>query len=141
MTEEPSKTAAPKSEHQTLRVLVADDNPSSRLALREKFSEFFFEVVAEARDTREAAELFLRHNPDILVIPAGFPPNGGFELLQYAKQTSPRCVLILTTAGANPFVEKTGRLLGATVVCPLNDKLKKLSEVLLRLRIAPAGQS
>jgi len=140
MTDAPSKSDAPKSEHQSLRVLVADDNPSSRIALRAKLAEFAFEVIAEAADTHEAAELFLRHNPDILVVAAGFPPHGGFELLQYAKQTSPRCILILTTAAANPFVEKTGRLLGATEVCPLNDQFKKLGEILSRLRSMPPGR-
>lgn len=129
-----------KSEPRPLGVLLAEDNLSLRSLLRAKFLEFGFEVVAEAADTRDAAELFLRHNPDILVVAASFPSHGGFELLQYARQTAPGCVFILTTAGANPFVEKTARLLGASDVCPLNDGLKKLSEILLRLRIKPPGR-
>jgi DNA-binding NarL/FixJ family response regulator len=106
----------------SVRVLVADDQPLMRAALRVSLAaEPDVEVVAEAADGREAVELAARHAPDVVVIDLRMPGTDGItatRIIRTGTEPRPR-VLVLTTfdldeyvlaalrAGASGFLLKT----------------------------------
>ena len=103
-----------------VRVLIAHDSPNARQELRVGLEPLrAVKIVAEASNSEEAVDLFLRHRPEVVLVSVCMPGKGGFEVLQAIKRAAPGCVVILTTHWPEPFVEETGRLLGATAVCAL----------------------
>jgi diguanylate cyclase (GGDEF)-like protein len=62
----------------TLRLLVADDDPVSRLMLGAIVKrEPDFELVGEAEDATQAIELSLRRRPDVVLLDVNMPGGGG----------------------------------------------------------------
>lgn len=120
-----------------LRVLLAEDSETTRLFLRAELERLgCVRVIAEAADSEEALDLFFRLRPDVVLVSVRLPPHGGFQVLQRIRQVSSDGAVILTTWSPNPFVEKTGRLFGAAAVCSVNEDVKQLCELLLRLHVS-----
>ena len=69
------------------KVLIADDEFLVRLGLRTTISweENGFIIVGEAKNGKEAIELFEKHDPDILLTDIRMPVMSGLELIQELK--------------------------------------------------------
>lgn len=82
----------------TITLLIADDHPLLRQALRavlEKQPDF--KVVAEAGDGGEAVKLATRFNPDVVIMDITMPILNGLEATRIIKEKCPRtAVLVLT---------------------------------------------
>ena len=81
------------------KALVADDNRIIRIVLCEFFEQLEVEV-AEAKDGREALELILSFEPQLVVADMLMPHLTGFELADECRQMDPsqRPIVFLTTA-------------------------------------------
>lgn len=77
------------------RILIADDEPLIRTDLKEMLEGMGHEVVAEARDGREALDLAARKKPDILILDIKMPRLSGLEA---AKEVADRYPVIILTA-------------------------------------------
>lgn len=122
-----------RSQAPTLRLLLAEDCQAMRLTLRAELERLGrVRVIAEAANSHEALDLFFRLLPDAVLVSVRLPPQGGFEVLQRVKEAASDCFVILTTSSPNAFVEKTGRLLGATAVWPSSEDTKRIGEILLQ---------
>jgi NarL family two-component system response regulator LiaR len=79
-------------------ILLADDHPLMRLALRtvlEKQSDF--EVVGEVGNGEEAVQLSLELEPDVVIMDISMPLLNGLEATRQIKEKCPQiAVLILT---------------------------------------------
>ena len=62
-----------------LRVIVGDDDPLSRRAVRDALQSAGITVIAEACDGRETVELALHYAPDIVLMEADMPVVDGLE--------------------------------------------------------------
>jgi DNA-binding NtrC family response regulator len=86
------------------RVLVADDEPRIRLALRACLESAGYEVD-EAADGLEALEVILRRAPDVMVLDLAMPNLDGMRALQELEPVhglfKPR-VIVLTAWGSMP---------------------------------------
>jgi DNA-binding NarL/FixJ family response regulator len=76
----------------TLRVLISDDDPMIRDALREVLeAEPDIAVVAVAGDADEAIELAVQYSPTVVVLdvrmPGGGGPRAAREILEFAPRT------------------------------------------------------
>lgn len=60
-----------------MRVLIADDHPLFRDGLRSLLEARGIDVVAEARDGREAVDFARRHHPDVLLMDLTMPAVNG----------------------------------------------------------------
>ncbi len=82
-----------------IRVLIADDQPLIRMGFRLILgSTPDLEVVAEAENGRQAVELALRHDPDVVLMDVRMPQVDGIEATRQLTAQAPRSrVLILTT--------------------------------------------
>jgi DNA-binding response OmpR family regulator len=85
-------------------VLVADDEPRIRLALRSCLESEGYEVD-EAADGMEALDVIIRRAPDVMVLDLAMPNLDGMRALQELEavhgQFKPR-VIVLTAWGSVP---------------------------------------
>lgn len=87
---------------QTMRVLIADDDGLARRMMRDVLQGAAgVEVVACARDGREALELARHHRPTVLLIDIALPPAGGVELIRDVASILPRACVVTVSAAAD----------------------------------------
>lgn len=79
----------------SFRILIADDEPLIRIDLTESLEGLGHEVVAQARDGREALILIRQTNPDVVVLDIKMPHRSGIDL---AKEIANKYPVILLTA-------------------------------------------
>ncbi|EME98980.1 response regulator transcription factor [Streptomyces mobaraensis NBRC 13819 = DSM 40847] len=91
---------------ETIRVLIADDEPMIRYGVRAVLStDPGLDVVAEAADGREAVELVRRHRPDVAVLDIRMPGTGGIEAAALIREAVPGTgVVMLTTFGEDDYI-------------------------------------
>ena len=83
----------------TIRVLVADDHPLTRLGIRHALGDGF-EVCAETDDADSTVEAALRENPDICLLDVGMPGNGLSAAARIADLL-PRSAVVMVSADHN----------------------------------------
>jgi DNA-binding NarL/FixJ family response regulator len=124
----------------TTRVLVVDDEALLRTAFRSLIdSEDDLEVVGEAADGRQAAELSARLQPDVVVMDVRMPAMDGIEATRQitgAGSAAPR-VLILTTFDLDEYVFEALRA-GAS---GFTLKSRPLDELLSAIRLVASGEA
>jgi len=143
-----------------LRVLIADDHPLVREALRQALDgEEDMEVVAEAADGEEAVKLASELRPDAAVMDIVMPRLNGIEATRKIKQTAPdMAILILTAydddeyvlglleAGAAGYLLKSARgrdLAGAIRAIKSGESVlhpKIIAKLLKRAMVAPTEE-
>ena len=102
-------------------ILVADDDPDSRSAIRASLEDVGYDVL-EARDGRGAVDAFAQHHPDLVVLDVRMPGMDGFEAcaLLRARPDGQSIPILMVTghddvstivrayeAGATEFVTKS----------------------------------
>lgn len=98
----------------TLRILIADDQPSFRHTLREMIqAEPSWSIVAEASNGLEAIEQVKRHHPDVVLIDIVMPGISGIEATQRIKAITPQTRVIAITAYDNSEFPKRSLEAGA----------------------------
>ena len=85
--------------HETIRVLIADDDAGTRLLLRTKLSQSGFDVVS-AKNGREAINR-LSDNISAAVIDLKMPDVDGMECLRHIRKHFPDLSPIMLTASEN----------------------------------------
>ena len=79
-----------------IRVLVADDHALVREGIRHVLdAEPGIEVVAEAANGREAVELAVRHNPDVVVLDITMPEETGLKAAARLRDLLPSARVLL----------------------------------------------
>lgn len=86
-------------EEAKIRILVADDHALIRMGLISLVNtESDMTVLAEAADGKQAVELFVKHNPDLVLMDLRMPIKDGIEATIEIRKKSPDArVLMLTT--------------------------------------------
>jgi two-component system NarL family response regulator len=86
-----------------IRVMVADDHPVVRIGLAAIVSaQPDMTVVAEARNGREAIDLYLKHHPDVLLIDLRMPVLSGLDAALAIRADFPGSrIIVLTTYDAD----------------------------------------
>lgn len=86
------------------KVLIVDDHPVIRLAVRMLMERHGYEVVAETDNGVDALQLAREHMPDIVILDIGIPKLDGLEVIaRLATPTMPMKVLILTSQAPGHF--------------------------------------
>ncbi|KAF7768844.1 two-component system, NarL family, response regulator DesR [Pseudoalteromonas citrea] len=91
-----------------IKVMVVEDQALVRGAISALLSlDRDIEVVAEAADGRQAKELLLSVQPDIVLTDIEMPIMTGLELLEYTSQTHPQCkTVIMTTFSRAGYIRR-----------------------------------
>jgi DNA-binding NarL/FixJ family response regulator len=87
-----------------LRVIIADDDPFARRAIKQALSQPGIIVIAEAHDGREAVELCLHYRPDIILMDVVMPVLDGIAATRrIMKELPDQVVVILTSSDEQEF--------------------------------------
>jgi PleD family two-component response regulator len=82
-----------------LRLIVADDDPVSRLMLGAIVKrEPGFELVGEAADAGQAVELALRRRPDVVLLDVDMPGGGGARAAVQIREQLPEVRIVAISA-------------------------------------------
>ena len=85
------------------RILLADDHELVRAGFRSLLEKIpFVEVIAEAKEGREAVELVRKHRPDIALIDIAMPKLNGLEAVARITKESSNTRVIVLSMYANP---------------------------------------
>lgn len=155
VTDRISTSDIDQSRRERIRILLADDHPLMRAALRNALEkESDFKVMAEVGDGEEAVRVAMEFVPDIVIMDITMPRLNGLEATRKIKMTCPMvAILVLTVhndtehimeileAGASGYLTKSasgneiicairGLIAGETVLAP--EIFKQLFEHALR---------
>ena len=83
--------------HKELKVLIADDDATTRSVLRLLLRDHGHEIVAEAGDGERAVELCQSLAPDIAFIDINMPRLDGHTAAERIRQVAPAVGLIMVT--------------------------------------------
>jgi DNA-binding NarL/FixJ family response regulator len=78
-----------------LRVLIADDDPLARRALRDALQEAGCAVAADATDGQEAVELALHYRPDVVLMDVGLPRIDGIAAMRQILVQAPEVRVVM----------------------------------------------
>jgi diguanylate cyclase (GGDEF)-like protein len=88
-----------KSGEAPLRLLIADDDPGSRLLLSALVGrEAAFELVGEAEDATQAIELAARRRPDVVLLDFDMPGGGGVAAAVGIREANPTTRIVAVSA-------------------------------------------
>jgi two-component system response regulator AlgR len=84
---------------QALKILIADDEAPARSRMRDLLGDIArVEIVAEAKNGREAISLAETCKPDVMLLDIRMPVMDGIEAAQHAQKLDPKPHIIFTTA-------------------------------------------
>ena len=99
----------------TVRVLIADDDPSIRNALGDMLdSEPGYSVVGLAPDPESAIDLAGVHLPDVALVDVKMPGGGGVRAAEGIRTASPRTSIVAFSAWDDRETMRRMRRAGAT---------------------------
>jgi DNA-binding NarL/FixJ family response regulator len=123
----------PAERTDTVRVVIADDDPDIRVLLRSLLDlDRRIEVTGEASDGEEALARFTQLRPDVLVLDERMPALYGLEVAQRVLRDHPKQPVILCTAYVDDTVLATASALGVQCVLGKGD-IHRLGEEILKL--------
>ncbi|MGD9117324.1 MAG: response regulator transcription factor [Dehalococcoidia bacterium] len=98
MTKEISEIGSERQRSEKTKIMLADDHPLLRQALRDVLEKQpDFEVIAEASDGEEAVKLATKLLPDVVIMDISMPVLNGLEATKQIKENCPlTAVLVLT---------------------------------------------
>ena len=91
----------------TYRIVIADDEPITRMDLREILEGAGYRVVAEASDGFDAVEICRKHRPDLVLMDIKMPLLDGLKASRVVrKEKLAGGVLLLTAYSGKEFIEQ-----------------------------------
>ena len=109
-----------KREEESVRLIIADDHPLFRGALREAVSGLFDEVeIAEAGSFEDVAKLLERGGEvDLILLDLTMPGVRGFSGLMYLRAQYPSVPIVIVSANDDPSVIRRCMDFGASGFIP-----------------------
>jgi two-component system, NarL family, nitrate/nitrite response regulator NarL len=101
-----------KERARKVRILIADDHPMIRRAVRSTLQDHtHFEVCGEAADGAEAVEAAKKLKPDVVVLNITMPVMNGFEAARKIKENVPHSAIVILSSNADRrFVEEAKKI-------------------------------
>jgi response regulator NasT len=93
-----------------MRILVADDEPSSAQALKELLEVIGHQVIGPAPDGAEAVRLAGRDRPDLAILDIDMPRMSGLDAIGEITRARPIPVIVLTAHTDPELVERAAEL-------------------------------
>ena len=122
----------------SVKVLIADDNEEFRTSLSQLIREQDgFEIIAEAKNGREALTLTQILTPDIVFLDISMPEMNGLDAAKAIKESSPHTQIIFVTIheertyrAVAEFLPADGFISKAFLKLDLKNVLRKLKPTL-----------
>lgn len=106
----------PKRElHSSMLVLIVDDHPLLRQAIREVIESYFpSSVVREASTGEEAVRIVREERVDVAILDIGLPDFSGLTVLRRFKQVRPSLICLVLTMHDSPQYVRLAMAQGAS---------------------------
>jgi DNA-binding NarL/FixJ family response regulator len=101
-----SEESAP-AERPLLRAIIADDDPFARKMIKDALQRADVVVIAEAQNGRQAVELALHYDPDVVLMDVVMPELDGIAATRRITSDNPDQVVVLLTSADD---DETGLL-------------------------------
>jgi DNA-binding NarL/FixJ family response regulator len=88
--------------NEIIRVLIADDHGVVREGLRTLLERSGLQVVGEATTGRQAVELTLALQPQVVLLDIRMPDGDGLQALAAIKKACPQVIVLMLTTYTNP---------------------------------------
>lgn len=122
------------------RVLIADDNPLFRKALRNLLELAHYEVI-EANDGQEAVTKALKNRPDLVILDLAMPVMDGLAAAREISKVLSEIPILMCTMHSSPQMDLEARKAGARKVIAKIHSALILQEVQQWIvRSAPAAE-
>ncbi|BCG22112.1 hypothetical protein TUM18999_03030 [Pseudomonas tohonis] len=115
------------------RVVIADEQPIVRHALRQLLGEMGHEVVAERDDGTDALQDCLRLLPDLLILDLALPRLSGLEVVRRLRQRESRIAILVLTAQSSEHFAGVCLQAGATGFVGKEEPLASLRDAISTL--------
>ncbi|MGB6198559.1 MAG: response regulator transcription factor [Candidatus Acidiferrales bacterium] len=104
--------AQPQETGRRVRILIADDHPEIRKAVRYMLGDQSrFEVCGEATDGAEAVQAAKLLKPDVVVLDVTMPVLNGFEVAREIRSTLPETAIVILSGNADKvFIEQAKKI-------------------------------
>ena len=106
------------------KIVIADDEPITRMDIKEILESSNYDVVGEAADGFDAIELCRKNKPDLVIMDIKMPLVDGLAAAKIINDEElAEAVLILTAYSGSEFIEKAkeAKVIGY-VVKPIDEK-------------------
>jgi two-component system chemotaxis response regulator CheY len=80
------------------RLMIVDDTLFMRRMLRDLLTSHEYDVVAEARNGREAVENYRQNQPDLVIMDITMPEMDGIEAARAILQEHPKARIVMCSA-------------------------------------------
>lgn len=106
------------------KIVIADDEPITRIDLREILEEADYEVVGEASDGFDAVELCKNHRPDLVLMDIKMPLLDGINASKIIMEEElANSIILLTAYSGKEFTQKAKEAgVMGYLVKPIDDK-------------------
>ena len=117
-----------------MKVLIVDDHPLFRFAVKLILQRNEMDVVGEVGDGATAVAMTRTLQPDLVILDLGIPNMGGLQVLQHLKVLEP-CprILVLTSQPGDSFAVRCAQA-GAQGFVSKDEDLTDLEEALKAIR-------
>ena len=107
-----------------IRVVIADDEPITKMDLNELLSEAGYEVVGEASDGFDAVEICRKKHPDLVLMDIKMPLLDGLAAAKIIRSENlADTVMMMTAYSEREFVEQAKDCgVGGYLVKPIDEK-------------------
>lgn len=119
----------------SVRILVADHHVAAVAGVRGFVTGTEIEVVAEARNGRQAAESALEVNPDVVLMAVWLPGENGLSALERIKHARPEMPVVMTACHHHPAELAQAHKLGASGFLLKDFTPEQLETTILRAAI------
>lgn len=132
--------------HDTIRVLIADENAAQRTQLKETLTRAGYRYIEEAAGGEEALHKIDRFHPDIAIVDIWLPQLDGIGViragrnLDYRSDKPPIFIMTSPVANQNMFIQASGAGAQLCLIKPIRqDSLLEHMDELLRTRGGRGG--
>jgi DNA-binding NarL/FixJ family response regulator len=108
------------------RLLIVDDNPTTRHVLRTLLEHQGYEICGEAEDGIQAIELAKQLKPDLILLDVCMPKLGGPEAASILKRLLPKTRIILFTLFDDSIGKELAAAIGIDLVVSKTEGISKL---------------
>ncbi|TGA99871.1 response regulator [Sporolactobacillus shoreae] len=106
------------------RIVLAEDEPITRMDISEILTSSGYDVVGEASDGLEIVELCRIHRPDLVIMDIKMPKLDGIQAAQMIlKENLSESVVMLTAYSGKEFIDKVKEIgVIGYIVKPIDDR-------------------
>ncbi|MHC1722065.1 MAG: ANTAR domain-containing response regulator [Aminipila sp.] len=113
-----------EKERKEIRVVIAEDEPITRMDLREMLEAAGYTIVGEASEGFDAIEICKRENPDVVILDIKMPLIDGLSAAKVVtEEKTVGTVILLTAYSDEEFINRAAKIgVSGYMVKPIDEK-------------------